>query len=61
LNAISYWLMRVWISASPVAARRLALSALTASIVARWCCGEMPSGDERLTIGSPLERKGTPW
>src|SRR5918993_2746809 len=53
--------MRVWISWSPVATRRLRLSALTASIVSRWWCGVMPAGDERLTIGSPLERKGTPW
>src|SRR5918993_3780722 len=53
--------MRVWISWSPVATRRLRLSALTASIVSRWCVGVMLGGDERLTIGSPLERKGTPW
>src|SRR5918993_3249006 len=53
--------MRVWISGSPVAARRFALSAFTASIVSRWCLDVMPAGLERLTIGSPLERKGTPW
>src|SRR6476469_9434994 len=59
--AISYDAMRVAISGSPVATRRLRFSSFTASTVARCVCGLMPLGLERLTIGSPVLRKGTPW
>src|SRR5687767_13848743 len=53
--------MRVAISGSPVSTRRIKFKSRTASMVLRWRSVDMPLGLARLTIGSPEDRKGTPW